>query len=450
MRRAKGLLWAAGLFLLYGCASQETSVPAASIDVVQVDEALVNEGELLCSVDGLTIAIAFGPGLPAVDSTDASESCAKLSEPDPTPVPTPDPTPVPTEQPTPVPDGPLPLPELLDQVASGVLPIFTTICGDTGAVGTGFLISPTHLGTAAHVVSDAQTIRIVSNGVSREARVIGQDLAADLAVLEVDVPLSGHIFDLKTADAQVGEEVVAIGYPAEVASGELAVTSGIVSSISQPDGWPTEIVRTDSALNPGNSGGPLVRRDGGLAGVVQFKLSGDIENAGYAASAGDAAALFTEWMRAATPVTTPSCRTSEPLAAQSRYVGLVEVLSSHEDASVFADVISRYMEGINLGQSELAFGQLSPSMQNSLSFAYFQQETSTSFNFAVTLWSVTRPDSDEMIGTVSFVSLQDAQFGANGETCTYWDIEYSLKQFSEGWRIQSATNRAGSPAPCFG
>ena len=90
------------------------------------------------------------------------------------------------------------------------------------------------------------------------------------------------------ADIQQGDQVVALGYPASASGGKsLTSTAGVVSSVSTPLRIPapdqphfTNLVQTDAALGPGNSGGPLVGADGRLVGINTILFSGSPEQPG--------------------------------------------------------------------------------------------------------------------------------------------------------------------------
>jgi S1-C subfamily serine protease len=113
-----------------------------------------------------------------------------------------------------------------------------------------------------------------TNAISRvEAYVLAMDTTRDLALLQLPAGIAGPSQPALTwGDSnalKVGDRVVAIGYP--VAG--LTVTSGIVSATRQTD-WAVDLIQTDAALNPGNSGGPLLNEKGELVGVVDFRVEG--------------------------------------------------------------------------------------------------------------------------------------------------------------------------------
>lgn len=127
-----------------------------------------------------------------------------------------------------------------------------------------------HIVTNNHVVEGAEDIEVVlASGERLPAEVVGTDPLTDLAVLEVDrEDLTAAEFDEDLPD--VGTLVLAIGNPLGF---EGSVTAGIISGVhrSIPSGGTTpalvDLLQTDAAISPGNSGGALVDRDGEVVGI---------------------------------------------------------------------------------------------------------------------------------------------------------------------------------------
>jgi serine protease Do len=133
-------------------------------------------------------------------------------------------------------------------------------------VGSGFVISGDGLIlTNAHVVEGADTV-IVTLTDRRElkARVLGADKRTDVAVLKVD---GANMPFLRIGDSnkiRVGEWVIAIGSPFNL---ENSVTAGIISAKARDTGDYLPLIQSDVAVNPGNSGGPLINMRGEVVGI---------------------------------------------------------------------------------------------------------------------------------------------------------------------------------------
>jgi putative serine protease PepD len=142
------------------------------------------------------------------------------------------------------------------------------------ATGTGFVVDGKgHIVTAAHVVDGASSITVTfQDGTTRAAKLLGKDNATDVAVLSVDPSgLTLHPLALgSSASLDVGDQVAAIGDPFTY---ERSLSTGIVSgldrTISAPNGFTVaHAIQTDAALNPGNSGGPVLDASGKVIGIV--------------------------------------------------------------------------------------------------------------------------------------------------------------------------------------
>ena len=153
------------------------------------------------------------------------------------------------------------------------------------SLGSGVVVSTEgHIITNNHVVDQVDEIEVqLSDGRTKQARLVGADAVVDLAVLKID---EAGLKPLKFGDSdavQAGDFVLAIGNPFGF---EETVTDGIISSRGRPnrvDGF-GDYLQTNAAINPGNSGGPLVNLRGEIIGIntAIISRSGGSQGIGFA------------------------------------------------------------------------------------------------------------------------------------------------------------------------
>ncbi len=149
-----------------------------------------------------------------------------------------------------------------------------------GALGTGVVIDESGvILTNLHIVKNAVEIQVVfADGTRSKAQVIATQPENDLAVLRADETPDDLVAATLTSSAtlRVGDEVMAVGNPFGVSN---SLTSGVVSGLERTFKSPktgetmTGLVQFDAAVNPGNSGGPLVNRNGEVVGIVTALLN---------------------------------------------------------------------------------------------------------------------------------------------------------------------------------
>ncbi len=158
---------------------------------------------------------------------------------------------------------------VIDEVLDSVVSVLTNVGQGSGAI----ISSDGYVVTNHHVIKGATQATLVDyNGERYTVTLVGSNEEQDLAVLKIVGNKTFEAFEFgDSSKLKAGQKVVALGNPAGL---DFTATEGIVSSPNRvaPDGF--NYIQTDTTLNPGNSGGPLINSNGRMIGVVVFKLDG--------------------------------------------------------------------------------------------------------------------------------------------------------------------------------
>ena len=176
------------------------------------------------------------------------------------------------------------IPDVVDAVSPGVVGIlnYQKKIGKADPVlagsGSGFIYTENgYVITNHHVVEGAVELKVsLSDGRTVDATLVGGDVQTDVAVLKIEADGLNPLPIGDSSKARVGEFVLAIGDPISADELSGSVTFGIVSALSREiniEGFVNEYLQTDAAVNPGNSGGPLINMRGEVIGVTSAKYT---------------------------------------------------------------------------------------------------------------------------------------------------------------------------------
>jgi serine protease Do len=335
--------------------------------------------------------------------------------------------------------------ELFARVRSGIVRIRASSCDGSGA-GTGFLIEGDRVATAAHVVSGAVAISVETDSRTYTASIESIDEAADLASLRLSEPDPGHVFRFTSGDPAPGTRVAVIGYPLD---GPLSISEGTVSGIDRvvdTDTGPLgELLQTDAAVNPGNSGGPIVTSSGEAAGVISGEFS-EYEGLGFAVQSSTAEPWFATSTNSST-VQQATC--PRPLGPE--VTGDVALPVTADWTEGVAAAFSEYFGGINTGDYQAAWLRLSPDRRERTTLDEFSTAVRTSYDFGFVVNDASYADHRASVW-LEFISIQDPSLGPQpGESCTRWSLDYILVEQPDGtFLIDDASGHADSSGhePC--
>lgn len=188
--------------------------------------------------------------------------------------------------------------DAVDKIYDAVVTIETYRNGQLYATGSGFVFKTDdkygYILTNNHVIEDATEVQaIFTNNKRVTVNIVGNDSYSDIAVLKVDKDNVISVAEIGDSDnSRIGDTTFAVGAPIDSETYSWTVTRGIlsgknrlveVSATNSRSSYYMDVLQTDTAINSGNSGGPLCNSNGQVIGITNMKLaSSSIEGMGFA------------------------------------------------------------------------------------------------------------------------------------------------------------------------
>ena len=274
--------------------------------------------------------------------------------------------------------------QVFAQDSSGVVRLDATSCGGSD-VGTGFLVGSNLVATANHVVDGASVIGVTAGTETRVGTVVGADNATDVALIQLNAPLTGHVFGLQGTPPAVGTPVAAIGFPEGL---PITLTQGSISGLDRTitlgGQARTGLIQTDASVNPGNSGGPLVESAGHVVGIVDAGTT-QLNGIGFAVSGTNAKPLLASWQANPQTVASQTKLWKPHWSARRRK----SAFRSHWHAAAMGQTLLTYFRAIDSADYTTAWSQLTAERRQSTTVDQFAAGLRTTYDFNVVLHSLT-------------------------------------------------------------
>lgn len=361
-------------------------------------------------------------------------------------------TPEPTNSETPTGGESLPWDRVLAQSRDSVVMIQTSSCNDGPASGSGFVVGPDLVMTAAHVVDTASAAAVrMDDGMIVPADLVAYDSSSDSAVLRTAVPLGVSEFELVRSDPVQGQELAAFGYP--LGEPRLSMSAGVVSALDKTIEYDTVTVDdafiTDAAINAGNSGGPVVDRSGEVIGLVSGSAADpSAQGRNFVIPSPLLVEDLTEWRDRPTLGFEP-CGDDGPGPEEDVPPSSLEILitTDHEDAYSIAATLTVHGQSINEGNYSSAWALFTDANKARVQdLEAWSRGVATSYWRLITVNSVVR-DGDKATAEVILRTEQTAEAGFDGQTCSIHSMSYELVLVEGVWLIDRA-RRPADPEAC--
>ncbi len=352
-------------------------------------------------------------------------------------------------------------------VKGAIARINTIGCNGSAYVGTGFAIDAHHIVTAGHVVEGSNTMTVTLDGNPVPTQIVGLDASGDVALLQSDSALPAPYIPLADSAPGVGERVAAIGFP--LGAG-LTLTQGSVSALGQDltvnNNRLAGLVQTDTALNPGNSGGPLIALDGTARGIVDV-LNIRANATGYAIGSQYAHAEVQRWIvtpeshplplctapnpYVAAGVSTPPTQSPTPTtpAPSPDRVQVTESAASAQAPAVLA-IAQRYFDAINAHDYDAWTATVTSQRASQQSRASWNQGYRSTHQFSVVVTAITPTGADSATVAMSFVGTQDTADAPSDlpvpRIC--WQTQLPITNLGGDARIGTARSGATTKDSC--
>lgn len=188
--------------------------------------------------------------------------------------------------------------DAVEKVYDSVVTVKNYVRGQLYSTGSGFVFKTddkySYILTNYHVINGGSQVSVVfTNNKEENVNVVGYDEYSDVAVLAVEKSSIISIAQIGSSEnLRIGDTTFAVGTPVDSSVYSWSVTRGILSGknrIVQVDNYVMSVLQTDTAINSGNSGGPLCNSNGEVIGITNMKLaSSQIEGMGFAIPIEDA------------------------------------------------------------------------------------------------------------------------------------------------------------------